>query len=54
MFGKMSSGTNPTIYALSGAILGVSIICVLLVMLGQGSKADLALRPGLNFARSAK
>jgi len=38
MFGKMSSGTNPTIYALSGAILGVSIICVLLVMFGQGSR----------------
>jgi ABC-type spermidine/putrescine transport system permease subunit II len=38
MFGKMSSGTNPTIYALSGAILGASIICVFLVLLSQGSK----------------
>jgi spermidine/putrescine transport system permease protein len=36
MFGKMNSGANPTIYALSGAILGVSIICVLLVLFGHG------------------
>jgi spermidine/putrescine transport system permease protein len=35
MFGKMSSGANPTIYALSGAIFAVSILCVGLIFLQQ-------------------
>jgi spermidine/putrescine transport system permease protein len=35
MFGKMSSGANPTIYALSGAIFAVSIICVGLILVQQ-------------------
>lgn len=33
MFGRMSSGANPTIYALSGAIFMVSILCVGLIMM---------------------
>jgi spermidine/putrescine transport system permease protein len=32
MFGKMNTGANPTIYALSGAILVTSILCVLLIL----------------------
>lgn len=32
MFGRMSSGANPTIYALSGAIFGTSVICVVLLL----------------------
>jgi spermidine/putrescine transport system permease protein len=35
MFGKMSSGANPTIYALSGAIFAVSILCVGLIFMQQ-------------------
>lgn len=38
MFGKMNSGASPTIYALSGAILGVSVICVAIVVMRQGSR----------------
>jgi len=42
MFGKMNAGASPTIYALSGAIFLVSMLCVGLVMLrrrGTGSRA---------------
>jgi len=39
MFGKMSSGANPTIYALSGAIFAASILVVALIAWRQ-SKAD--------------
>ncbi len=35
MFGKMNSGANPTIYALSGAIFAVSILCVGLIVARQ-------------------
>lgn len=33
LFGRMNSGANPTIYALSGAIFFVSLICVGLIVL---------------------
>ena len=40
LFGKMNSGANPTIYALSGAIFLVSIVCVgLIVFNATGPRA---------------
>ena len=32
LFGRMNSGASPTIYALSGAIFCVSILCVTLIV----------------------
>lgn len=41
LFGRMNSGANPTIYALSGAIFGASVICVgLLLTLGRARRED--------------
>ena len=37
----MNSGANPTIYALSGAIFGASVICVgLLLTLGRARRKN--------------
>jgi spermidine/putrescine transport system permease protein len=41
MFGKMNSGANPTIYALSGSIFIVSVLCVAMLVWQRRGKWNL-------------